>query len=82
MPLSKLLIYRLSDLRLSPRLNWVNNGSRSNGTRPQHADQDAVRDEAQAGHRENHRNSPLTVLTKDTLKPDSCWALPTTTASK
>ena len=26
--------------------------------------------------------SPLTVLTKDTLNPDSCWALPTTTASK
>src|SRR6202012_2683416 len=26
--------------------------------------------------------SPLTVLTKDTVKPDSCWALPTTTASK
>ncbi len=26
--------------------------------------------------------SPLTVLTKDSVKPDSCWALPTTTASK
>ena len=26
--------------------------------------------------------SPLTVLTKDTLNPDSCWALPTTSASK
>jgi ribose transport system substrate-binding protein len=26
--------------------------------------------------------SPLTVLTKDTLKPDSCWALPTATGSK
>jgi ribose transport system substrate-binding protein len=26
--------------------------------------------------------SPLTVLTKDTLKPDSCWALPTATAAK
>jgi ribose transport system substrate-binding protein len=26
--------------------------------------------------------SPLTVLTKDSVKPDSCWALPTATASK